>query len=223
MYKLRPCICGFLIVIFFFPNLIHIALKYFQEGNVGEYVDCHPAYIAPINNSCRVICKRYMKHTSSCINRPLRSLTMRTLFHQRAFQTAIYLELGKVILRREGRAKRSLEFTHPTLYIGAILYKHSALRHHTFLLSHRSHPRGSCFPKAPVSSPDLPPVVLVIPNQPQLLPPLIGQKLISVPTSFELVMRCQHVLYSTCYQCCQCWPQWGVQIYREEYHFCSAF
>jgi hypothetical protein len=52
---------------------------------------CHPAYIAPISNSCRVICKRYMKHTSSCISRPLPSLTMCTLFRQRAFQTAIYL------------------------------------------------------------------------------------------------------------------------------------
>ena len=48
-------------VLDFFSSLIHIAIEYFQEGNVGEYGDCHPAYTAPVSNSCGVVQNTFVR------------------------------------------------------------------------------------------------------------------------------------------------------------------
>src|SRR5712692_6288218 len=42
-----------------FSDLIHIAIKYFQEGNVREHLDCHSAYIPPVSSSPRLLRKRH--------------------------------------------------------------------------------------------------------------------------------------------------------------------
>jgi hypothetical protein len=42
----------------FFSDLIQIAIKYFQEGNVREHVDCHLAYNPPVS-SPRLLRKRH--------------------------------------------------------------------------------------------------------------------------------------------------------------------
>ncbi len=39
----------------FFSGLIHMAIKYFQEDNVREHVECHLAYIPPVSSSPRLL------------------------------------------------------------------------------------------------------------------------------------------------------------------------
>src|SRR5258707_2627147 len=53
-----PCL-RFDIVTVIFSDFIHIAIKYFQEGNVREHVDCHSAYIPPVSSSPRLLPKRH--------------------------------------------------------------------------------------------------------------------------------------------------------------------
>jgi hypothetical protein len=34
---------------------IQVEIKYFEEGNVGELVNCHMGYIAPVNKSVQAM------------------------------------------------------------------------------------------------------------------------------------------------------------------------
>jgi len=46
----------------YFCSLIHIAIEHIQEGIVGQYVDCHLAYIAQINSQCGVLLMKAYVH-----------------------------------------------------------------------------------------------------------------------------------------------------------------
>ena len=71
-------------------TIIHIEIKYIQEGNVGEHVDCRPGYIAPVNGWCRLLCKVYTVRTSASFGGFLLIPTVYLLVGQRPLKVAIY-------------------------------------------------------------------------------------------------------------------------------------